>query len=225
MSAGRRFSKPFVIASMVAVLLGVLQPVWSAAAQGAPAENSADAGFSYDMIRHHAQAVEMAMILYKRTDDPVLSAMAYDTALTQQAQIGMMLGWLNLWGLPATSTKPAMGWMRMPTDGPMPGMASNDEVASLRELPVAEMEAQFLRLMVRHHQGGVLMAQAAEKLATTTQVLTLAATIVATQTTEIEQMQQMLEARGLPRVPDLDVGMDINMDMGTATPSPDSAQG
>jgi uncharacterized protein (DUF305 family) len=167
------------------------------AAQEFPAENSADAGFAYDMIRHHAQAVEMAMILYKRTDDPVLLAMAYDIALTQQAQIGMMTGWLDVWGLPRTSTKPAMSWMGHPIDGPMPGMATSEEVNSLRELPDDEMEAAFLRLMIAHHLGGVLMAEAGESLLETDPARDLAATIIATQRTEIDQMQQMLEERGL----------------------------
>jgi uncharacterized protein (DUF305 family) len=189
-----------VVASLAAVPLGAVWAVRSVAAQDWPAKDSADAGFAHDMIRHHAQAVEMAMILYKRTDDPVLSAMAYDIALTQQAQIGMMLGWLDVWGLPRTSTRPAMAWMGHPVEGPMPGMATSDEVASLRELPLDEMEAQFLRLMIRHHQGGVLMAEAGARLVETPHARELAATIAASQTVEIEQMQQMLEERGHPRV-------------------------
>jgi uncharacterized protein (DUF305 family) len=189
-----------VVAPLAAVPLGAVWPVRRIAAQSTPTEDSADAGFAYDMIRHHAQAVEMAMMLYKRTDDPVLSVMAYDIALTQQAQIGMMLGWLDVWGLPRTSTRPAMAWMGHPVEGPMPGMATSDEVESLRELPLAEMEAQFLRLMIRHHQGGVEMAEAGVGLVETPQARELAATIAASQTAEIEQMQQMLEERGLPRV-------------------------
>lgn len=188
-----------VFAPLAAVHLGVGWAVRPVVAQEFPNEDSADAGFAYDMIRHHAQAVEMAMILYKRTDDEVLSVMAYDIALTQQAQIGMMTGWLDVWGLPRTSTKPAMTWMGHPIDGPMPGMATSEEVDSLRELPVDEMEAQFLRLMIRHHLGGVLMADVGESLLETDPARELAATIVATQRAEIDQMQQMLEERGLPQ--------------------------
>ena len=188
-----------VMAPLAIVPLGVGWAVRPVSAQDWPDQDSADAGFAYDMIRHHAQAVEMAMILYRRTDDELLSVMAYDIALTQQAQIGMMIGWLDVWGLPRTSAKPAMAWMGHPIDGPMPGMATSDEVASLRELPVDEMEAQFLRLMIRHHLGGVLMAEVGEPLLETDQARELAAAIVASQRAEIDQMQQMLEERGLPR--------------------------
>lgn len=44
--------------------------------------------------------------------------------LTQQAQIGQMQGWLNVWGSPIASIEPAMAWMEMPTTDPMPGMAT-----------------------------------------------------------------------------------------------------
>jgi uncharacterized protein (DUF305 family) len=154
------------------------------------------------MMRHHAQAVEMAMIVYARTDDPVLSYIAYDIATTQQAQIGIMTGWLDGWGLPTTSLEPAMAWMGHPTKGPMPGMATKEEVDSLRDLPVDQMEAQFLRLMIGHHQGGVLMAAAAEELSGSDQTRDLAAGIATAQQAEIDQFQQMLEERGLPRVTD-----------------------
>jgi uncharacterized protein (DUF305 family) len=143
-----------VVAPLAAVPFGAVWAVRSVDAQDRPDADGPDAGFAYDMIRHHAQAVEMAMILYKRTDDEVLSVMAYDIALTQQAQIGMMTGWLDVWGLPRTNTRPAMAWMGHPIDGPMPGMATSEEVDSLREMPLDEMEAEFLRLMIRHHLGG-----------------------------------------------------------------------
>ncbi len=196
----RNVSARWRVSSLVALPLGAFWPARTVAAQDWPGEDSADAGFAYDMIRHHAQAVEMAMILYKRTDDAVLTAMAYDIALTQQAQIGMMLGWLDIWGLPRTSTRPAMAWMGHPVDGLMPGMATGDEVESLRELPDDEMEVQFLRLMIPHHQGGVEMAEAGVRLVESAPARNLAATIAASQTAEIEQMQQMLEERGRPRV-------------------------
>ena len=56
---------------------------------------SADAGFARDMTDHHAQAVEMALIAYQRTEDEAVRLLAYDIATSQQAQIGMMAGWLE----------------------------------------------------------------------------------------------------------------------------------
>jgi uncharacterized protein (DUF305 family) len=46
------------------------------------------------MMVHHAQAVEMAEIVRDRTENPQTRTLATDIALTQQAQIGQMQGWL-----------------------------------------------------------------------------------------------------------------------------------
>src|SRR4051812_36496010 len=90
----------------------------------APGEDSAEAGFARDMMVHHAQAVQMAEIVRDKTESQEIRALAADIALTQQAQIGQMQGWLQVWGLPATGYKPAMSWMGHPTEDRMPGMAS-----------------------------------------------------------------------------------------------------
>ena len=89
-----------------------------------PGEGSAEAGFARDMIVHHAQAVQMAEIVRDRTQSDDMRLLAADISLTQQAQIGIMQGWLQVWGLPISGAEPAMAWMGHPMDGPMPGMAS-----------------------------------------------------------------------------------------------------
>lgn len=191
-----------VLPALLAVLAGTL---WFAFLlwPRPPTTGSADAGFARDMSRHHDQAVEMASTVHGRNQDPVIRTLAYDILTTQQAQIGMMSGWLSLWGLPTTGTALPMTWMGHPVAGPMPGMAAADEVASLRTLPPDQMDAAFLRLMVRHHQGGVSMAEAGAAEADRAPVRDLARNIAAAQRAEIAQMQGMLTQRGLPPVADL----------------------
>ncbi len=75
----------------------------------------------------------------------------------------------------------------------MPGMATNSEVAALETLPVDEMNAQFLRLMIRHHQGGVLMADAELDLGKDEIVRNFAQQSVNTQSAEIATMTNMLD--------------------------------
>ena len=106
------------ISPWIAVALGVLVLVLGALAlyffvqdDDHPANDSADVGFVRDMSVHHAQAVEMANIAYRRTDDPDIARLARDIADTQQFQIGMMTGWLDIWGLPVSSDQPLMSWM------------------------------------------------------------------------------------------------------------------
>ncbi|MFJ6630130.1 DUF305 domain-containing protein [Streptomyces sp. NPDC091376] len=77
-----------------------------------PASDSADAGFARDMAVHHQQAVEMSFIVRDRTQDEEVRRLAYDIANTQANQRGMLLGWLDLWGLPKVeSGSEPMGWM------------------------------------------------------------------------------------------------------------------
>ncbi|MFG2296559.1 DUF305 domain-containing protein [Streptomyces sp. NPDC048603] len=78
----------------------------------APDNASADAGFARDMSVHHQQAVEMSFIVRDRTKDEAVRSLAYDIANTQANQRGMMLGWLDLWGLPKVEPGQApMAWM------------------------------------------------------------------------------------------------------------------
>src|SRR3954470_17591448 len=80
-----------------------------------PGDDSAEAGFARDMIVHHGQAVQMAEIIRNRTESDAVRLMASDVSLTQQGQVGIMQGWLGVWGLPVTGSQPAMAWMGHPT--------------------------------------------------------------------------------------------------------------
>src|ERR687889_1848242 len=126
---------------------------------GAPTDSSPEAGFARDMMVHHAQAVEMAEIVRDKTDSEEIRTLAADIALTQQAQIGQMQGWLQVWDLPPTGTEPAMSWMGESHEGRMPGMASPEEINGLQQAPPEEAEALFLQLMVPHHEAAVPVGQ------------------------------------------------------------------
>jgi len=171
------------------------------AAQSAPAEESADAGFARDMAIHHQQAVEMSFIVRDRTDDEDVRRLAYDIINTQANQRGMMLGWLEMWGLPKSSPEPPMAWMGhtfKPTgDGSlMPGMATDAELEALEAAEGKAAEALFLRLMTVHHRAGVDMARAGAEAAGTDVIRNLAKGMVSGQQSEIGLMADMLEARG-----------------------------
>jgi uncharacterized protein (DUF305 family) len=140
--AARRWALPAVLA--LAVLLAAGWLVSSIGGDGTPGDNSVAAGFARDMNIHHAQAVEMALIVRDRTDNAEIRQLCTDILLTQQNQIGQMEGWLNAWALPLTGDKPAMAWMGHPTTGLMPGMATPEQIDNLRTLPVNQMNVLFL---------------------------------------------------------------------------------
>jgi uncharacterized protein (DUF305 family) len=193
----------------------------STLASPTPTDASADAGFARDMQVHHQQGVELAMIVRDATADPDVRLLAYDIALTQAQQSGQMYGWLNEWGLSQAGSEPSMTWMSLPAvdggggatghdghsgdggaagaahapGGPMPGLATAEQVAELRAATGVEAERRFLELMIAHHEGAVEMADAALARASSDVVLRLARTIVESQTAEIAIMREMLAER------------------------------
>ncbi|MGW4836681.1 DUF305 domain-containing protein [Streptomyces globisporus] len=172
-----------------------------ASSQSAPAEDSVDAGFARDMAIHHQQAVEMSFIVRDRTDDEDVRRLAYDIINTQANQRGMMLGWLEMWGLPKSAAGPPMKWMGhtfTPTDDGslMPGMATDAELAALTAAKDEKAEILFLRLMTVHHRAGADMAQAAAGAARPDAVRNLAEGMVRGQQSEIGLMADMLKDRG-----------------------------
>lgn len=185
--------------AVVAIGLGVL--VYNLIPR-APGDDSAEAGFLRDMHTHHVQAVEMSMILHDRTDDPYLLAMTTEIALTQSNQLGMMQGYLDGWGLSLTSANAQTEWMGHPVEGLMPGMATPEQIEQLRSLPVADAEVLFLQLMIRHHQGGVEMADALVERSDEDRVVSFAERIAVTQRAEIETMNAMLVDRGQQPITD-----------------------
>jgi uncharacterized protein (DUF305 family) len=167
-----------------------------------PTADSVDAGFSRDMATHHLQGVEMANVALERSEDPEVRQLAFDISSTQTNQVGQMQGWLALWGVPPSGGE-QMAWMadgghagHAMTDGLMPGMATEQELSELRGLSGNAFDVQFLRLMIRHHQGGREMAEYAAAHADEPVVANLARTIAETQTAETTTMTAMLAARG-----------------------------
>jgi uncharacterized protein (DUF305 family) len=144
----------------------------------------------------------MSYIVRDRTKDEEVRRLAYDIAQTQANQRGMMLGWLDLWGLPKVSSKPPMTWMDMGDmasgkDGAlMPGMATNTELKKLGTLSGKQAEVFYLQLMTDHHKSGVHMAQGCADRCTVGVEKRLAQGMVDAQQSEIGLMTEMLKERG-----------------------------
>ncbi|MEU6168659.1 DUF305 domain-containing protein [Streptomyces tanashiensis] len=174
-------------------------------APATPVSSSADAGFARDMSVHHQQAVEMSFIVRDRTKDEEVRRLAYDIANTQANQRGMMLGWLDLWGLPKNeSGVEPMTWMGMGVsadadalDGAlMPGMATDAQLDELRRASGRKAEVLYLKLMTEHHRGGVHMAEGCVRKCGVDIERNLAQGMVDAQTSEMALMADMLRKRG-----------------------------
>lgn len=158
-----------------------------------PGDGSDEAGFARDMMVHHAQAVQMAELVRDKTEDETIRTIAGDIALTQQAQIGQMQGWLSVWRLPITGSEPQMAWMGHEMDGLMPGMATPEEIDELATASPEEADEIFLRLMIVHHEAAIPMSEAVYDT-DHPEVKQLAEAIATSQESEILMMENMLEA-------------------------------
>ena len=165
-----------------------------------PGDNSAEAGFLRDMSTHHAQAVEMSMIVHAASTDPAVVTLAGDIALTQHGQIGYMQAWLRDWHLSPTGSAPVMAWMPdgagAVVDGLMPGMATPEQMDQLRKAGGRDLSVLYLKLMRQHHLGGIHMAQEILNLSRNDKVTWLAQTMVASQQGEIALIDSMLKQLG-----------------------------
>jgi uncharacterized protein (DUF305 family) len=175
-----------------------------------PGDTSAEAGFARDMQQHHAQAVEMAKLVYDRSDDEDVKLLAYDIITGQTAQIGQMYAWLDTWGLQQAASEPSMTWMTRPTldgsmgdhghggaaDEPMPGLATFTQMEALKAADGVDAEILFLQLMTAHHVGGIEMAEALVERSRQREVVTLANQMIATQEGDLTYMRDLLQQRG-----------------------------
>lgn len=208
-----------LLAGVVAVSLliaggamAVIFGVGSSASTVYPTEGSIDVGFARDMSTHHRQAVEMAGVARDNSTDPAIRLLAYDIESTQQTQAGQMSGMLLAWGRPQYGGA-QMTWMAGDSDmvhdgmnhvqsnGLMPGMATEAELAKLKTLTGKAQDIYFLQLMLRHHEGGLPMAQYAATNAKTQGVRDLATGMAKAQAKEIVLMEQLLRERGASPLP------------------------
>ena len=99
-----------------------------------------------------------------------------------------------------------MEWMGDPVAASrMPGMANEGEFAALRAAEGPSADDQFTRLMIRHHAGGIAMAEYAAANGKNDRVRRLAAAIAKVQRTEIVEMEMRRKALGLAPVDTSDI--------------------
>ncbi len=160
---------------------------------------SVDAGFCLDMIAHHEQAVEMALMELANGESPVVKGFAQEVVIFQQYEIGRMDEQLADWGMVRQDRgTTAMKWMGMAVPAnAMPGMATQKQLTQLRESKGAAADGLFLDLMAEHHRGGVHMASYAAEHAKDAGVRALGAAMKRNQSIEINEYRDTVTRLGL----------------------------
>ena len=67
-----------LLVAALAFAIGRFSTFGASSSAATPATDSAEAGFARDMQVHHAQAIQLAMEIYRKTEDPDLRVLAYD---------------------------------------------------------------------------------------------------------------------------------------------------
>ncbi len=160
----------------------------------------ADITFVSGMIGHHAQAVRMAEWAPTHGAGRSLQIFAGRIALGQESEIGLMSDWLRHRGRPVPDADPR--GMKMTMNGMthymvMPGMLTEAQMAELNTARGVEFERLFLTYMIRHHEGAITMVDTLFNTPGAAQdefIFKFANGVYADQVTEIDRMQQMLDA-------------------------------
>ena len=136
--------------------------------------------FAQMMIPHHEQAVTMSELAFTNTTNPEILALAIDIRDAQAPEISQMRSWIgNKTGHDADSHNMTMG-----------GMLTDEDLETLASLKGEAFDQFFLTSMIAHHEGALDMVEMI-KDSTKSEVSTLAANIVKSQSAEIEAMKAL----------------------------------
>ncbi|WP_432644248.1 DUF305 domain-containing protein [Nocardia cyriacigeorgica] len=217
MPRGMRIAGYAAVAVLLLVIGAALRPLFIDDDRPAdPVLDAVEIGFVQDMTAHHQQALQMVQRLDPAVD-PAVTRLAQQMADTQRLEIGTMLGWLRLSNASPLSPQP-MAWMHEAGTEPdhhhagsapaaettghtMPGMATMAELDALAAARGRAAEILFLQLMLRHHQGGVAMAQAADQLIESGPVKETARSMIHAQSQESGVMAALLGQRDAQPLP------------------------
>ena len=124
-----------------------------------------DVEFMQKMIMHHAQAVEMVALIESRTENKNIRLLGARISQSQSDEIKFMKRWLGARKQPVSPPMPKMSSMDMSGHNMsdqhalMPGMLTPEQMDTLRKAKGAEFNQLFLKGMIQHHNGALMMVK------------------------------------------------------------------
>jgi uncharacterized protein (DUF305 family) len=195
------------LALVAAAIAAVSRPADSQARADTtrPGYTAADVRFMQGMIEHHAQALDMTGLVPSRSSRQDMRLLAERIEVSQRDEIAMMRAWLMKRGERAPNVGATQGHGEAAVHhAPMPGMLSAEELDGLQRAKGPEFERLFLQLMIRHHEGALVMVKelfGSRGAGQDTEIFTFASDVDADQRAEIQRMGAMLDALGNARRP------------------------
>jgi uncharacterized protein (DUF305 family) len=155
-----------------------------------PSHTDADVRFMQGMIRHHEQALVMTALVPERAEREDLSLFARRIEISQRDEIGQMRRWL------AARGEDASNHGEHGHSSHLPGMLTAAELAQLEAASGRRFDRLFLRSMLGHHVGALLMVEQLQEEGggQEPQISTFTNHVVGDQSVEISRMRELLAA-------------------------------
>lgn len=165
-----------------------------------------DVEFMQGMIMHHAQAVEMTALIEARTENKNIRLLGARISQSQSDEMNFMKRWLTNRGQEVSAPMHKMAGMDMSSHHSsqhhssdhqmtMPGMLTEEQMEALKNAKGAEFDELFLKGMIQHHKGALVMVNELFNTAGAGQdaeLFNFATDVDSGQTAEIKIMQNML---------------------------------
>ncbi|MEW9547088.1 DUF305 domain-containing protein [Nonomuraea sp. NPDC050783] len=160
-----------------------LAPAEAATAVPSPTANAADVTYVQDMIVHHRQALDLALLAPNRARSAKVKSMADRVRAAQGPEIQFMTGWLREQDQKVPDHHAAH-------EG-MPGMATPEQIEALKAAQGTAFDRMFLQLMINHHLGAIRMSEQVLGSGSHQRIEELAGEVSVEQSAEIRRMQQI----------------------------------
>ncbi len=128
-----------------------------------PPLSAQDIEFMQGMIMHHSQAVEMTALINDRTNNKELRLLGSRISHSQADEMKYMQRWLQIRGeppsmpMPAMQHTPGMDMSKHQHQMLMPGMLTKEQMDALKDAKAGEFDRLFLKGMIQHHKGALVM--------------------------------------------------------------------
>lgn len=149
------------------------------------------------MVPHHAQALDMCELARTRARDEQVVAVARRIKGAQGPEILTLSSWLQSQGVEVPESMEDITGHEAHHghhghEMTMPGMLTDREMRQLRSARGAEFDRLFLKRMIQHHQGAVVMADSELTTGREQMALEMAGEIQAGQAAEIQRLREVL---------------------------------
>ena len=180
--------KGLLIASIILIVLGLIGIMFLGIFTGGCNKGSVcrfnqsrlsdiDRQFIEQMIPHHQDAVDMAVLALTKAEHDELKKLATSIRDSQSREIDDMASWYKSW------------YAAEVPESTVSGMGMMDDMTDLELLENAELfDKEFIEQMIPHHQMAIMMASMMLNRTEHIEMKKLAQDIISTQTEEINLM-------------------------------------